>query len=450
MSLKYDINKLPNEQIEKINKDLLIKLENNKYAAGAPTKYIYSYLINNDDVYLPFNYASTVLNLKRTPRNQFSSMNVFFTGILRPEQKVVKDEAIAILNKTGSVIISAYTGFGKTLSSINLACTIKLKTLIIVNKIVLITQWEESILKFCPKATVQKLTTKSKLKDCDFYIMNAINIEKMGKTFFKDMGLIIVDESHLIMAETLSKSLQYLNPRYLIGLSATPYRLDGLDILLELYFGKNKIVREMNRKHIVYQVNTGFEPTVEFSENGKVVWGSILKSQSEDEKRNELIINIVRSFSDRNFLVLTKRVEQGKLIFDKLQEYGENVTSLIGKQQTFDAGARILVGTTSKCATGFDHPKLDAMILCSDIQDYYIQALGRIFRVKESIPIVFDLVDKNPILLKHYKTRKQVYEEHGGIIKNFNKLYPQFFESGKSVKIKVEDEDKPQKRLLRA
>ena len=271
MSLKYDINKLSNEQIDKINKELMIKIENNKYAAGAPTKYIYSYLILNDDVYLPFNYATTVLNLKRTSRSEYSTMNAKFIGTLRDEQKIVKDEAISILNKTGSVIISAYTGFGKTLSSINLACTIKLKTLIIVNKIVLITQWEESILKFCPSATVQKLTARSFMEDCDFYIMNAINIEKMGKNFFKDIGLIIVDESHLIMAETLSKSLQYLNPRYLIGLSATPYRLDGLDILLELYFGKNKIIREMNRKHIVYQVNTGFEPTVEFSENGKVV-----------------------------------------------------------------------------------------------------------------------------------------------------------------------------------
>ena len=51
-------------------------------------------------------------------------MNAVFTGTLRPEQKVVKEEAIEILNKTGSVIISAYTGFGKTLSSINLACLI--------------------------------------------------------------------------------------------------------------------------------------------------------------------------------------------------------------------------------------------------------------------------------------------------------------------------------------
>jgi superfamily II DNA or RNA helicase len=75
--------------------------------------------------------------------------------------------------------------------------------------------------------------------------MNATNIEKMGRKFFEGIGLVICDEVHLLVAETLSRSLQYLCPRYLIGLSATPYRLDGLNILLDLYFGEDKIIREM-------------------------------------------------------------------------------------------------------------------------------------------------------------------------------------------------------------
>ena len=109
-----------------------------------------------------------------------------------------------------------YCGFGKSATSMKIACDIGLKTLIIVNKIVLINQWEEGIKRFCPGASVQKLTTRSKKKDCDFYIMNAQNIEKMGKDFFSDIATVITDESHMIMAETLSRSLQYINPRYLI------------------------------------------------------------------------------------------------------------------------------------------------------------------------------------------------------------------------------------------
>ena len=88
-------------------------------------------------------------------------------------------------------------------------------------------------------------------------------------------------------------------------------------------------------------VNTGFVPKVELTSNGKVNWGVILKSQSEDEKRNNLIIKIIKEFPKRNFLVLTKRVEQANILVYKLKEIHENVTSLIGKEQTFDKEARI-------------------------------------------------------------------------------------------------------------
>ncbi len=245
MSLIIDIESLDNDDREKINNDLTLKIENK---IGGLVKTLYIYEIINNNIYIPFSYAVTQLNRKRRERKEFSVMKTKFCASLRPEQQIVKDEAIQFLNKTGSVIVSCYTGFGKTVGAISLAQTIKLKTLIIVNKIVLINQWKESIITFCPEAKVQKLTTKSKFDEsADFYIVNAINVEKFGKNFFNDIGLCVIDEAHLIMAETLSRSLKYISPRYLIGLTATPYRPDGFEILLELYFGKNKIIREMNR-----------------------------------------------------------------------------------------------------------------------------------------------------------------------------------------------------------
>ena len=41
-------------------------------------------------------------------------------------------------------------------------------------------------------------------------------------------------------------------------------------------------------------------------------------------------------------------------------------------------------------------------------------------------PLIFDLVDNNGILLRHYKERRSVYLEHGGTITNFNKEFPDF------------------------
>ena len=59
-----------------------------------------------------------------------------------------------------------------------------------------------------------------------------------------------------------------------------------------------------------------------------------------------------------------------------------------------------MIGTCQKVGTGFNHPKLDTLILAADIQQYFIQYLGRIFRVKKGEPMVFDLVDNNNILKK--------------------------------------------------
>lgn len=417
MSLTINISKLSFENREKIRKDLEIKLEN-KYGIGQP-RYIYPYIIECDDIKIPFAYAVS-LKIHRPTRDLFPSMDIKFTGELRPEQKLVRVNALKCLSNTGSIMISAYPGFGKTAGAINLATSIKFKTLIIVNKIVLIKQWKESIIKFCPTAKVQTLTPQSKKQDADFYIINAQNTEKMGKTFFTDIGTCVVDEAHMIMAETLSKCLQYVYPRYLIGLTATPYRPDGLDALLDFYFGKHKIIRKLHREHTVYKVSTGFKPPVEKTIQGRINWGSILDAQANNEERNNLIIRIIQHFSDRNFLVLVKRVEQGKYLVNSLKKYGESVTDLIGSNQEFDTEARILIGTCQKVGVGFDHSKLDTLLLATDLEEYFVQYLGRIFRTKDNTPIVFDLVDENSILNKHFNTRRKVYQDHGGIIQNFD------------------------------
>jgi superfamily II DNA or RNA helicase len=428
MSLKVEMNKLSNIQRKSVNEELFLVLKND--SKTLPDKEIQPFDIVNNDIYLPFNYACNNLNFKRPDRKSYPSMNVNFEGELREEQIIVKKEALEKLSTKGCTILSLYTGFGKTILAINLSCNIKLKTLIIVNKLVLIKQWEESILKFCPTALIQKLTAKSKIQDADFYIMNAMNVEKMGRKFYQSIGNVICDEAHLLVAEILSKSLQYLTPRYLIALSATPYRLDGLNKLLDLYFGEDKIIRDMNREHIIYKVNTGIEIEMELVEStGKVNWGAVLKAQSENEERNDLIIKIIQEFKDRNFLVLCKRVEQSTYLFKKLKDLGEYTDNLIGTKQDFDRNCRILVGIHQKVGTGFDWAKADALLLATDLDSYFIQALGRIFRKKDTLPIVFDLVDKNFILTKHFKNRVEVYEKVGGKIVSFNKKYPTFFKT---------------------
>lgn len=417
MSIKVNIDSLSQEVKEKIIKELKIQKKLSKYEFQA--KFVEPYNVEGDYVYIPFSYAlENIKGIKRPERKELDEIKVEFTGKLREIQKEVRDEAISLLNKTGSVILSLYCGFGKTFMAIHLASKIGLKTLILCHRIVLIEQWEESIKKVCPNARYQILKVNKKIdKNVDFYIANASNIEKMG--YFQDVGTVIVDECHVIATDTMSRSLFYTTPRYLIGLSATPHRSDGMDILLDLYFGKNKIYKGLNRKHIVYRINTGIVPDSKVTISGSLDWNSIIESQSNNPERNQIILDIIKKYKDRYFLVLCKRVSQAEYLIEKLEEEKEDVTSLLGNNNKYNLESRILVATVQKCGVGFSHEILNTLIIAADMEEYFIQYLGRVMRTEEGEPIVFDLVDNHPVLKRHFLTRKKVYQEAGGEIKNY-------------------------------
>lgn len=430
MSIKFKIDDIEYSIREKMDKELCFRVGDNlknkflKQQYGSEKSYITPYHVNDkDEVFVPFHYAlNTVPNCQRPDRKTYKSIDVRFTQELRTGQKQVKKEIIDLLNKQGSCVLSFYPGFGKTSLAIYLSTTVKLKTLIIVHRLVLLEQWVESIKKFCPNATYSIIKPKYTKEDLnrDFLLVNAINVEKIGSDAFLDVGNLIVDEIHTIATETLSKSLYYITPRYLIGLSATPTRPDGMDVLLDVYFGKTHITKKLFRKHLVYRVDTNLEPEVKQTKNGNMDWNSVIEFQSNNPERNEMILNIIEKFKDRKFLVLCKRILQAEYLTQKLSEKKETVTSLVGSETKYDSKARILIATVQKCGVGFSHDELNTLILAADVEEYFIQYLGRVMRTEEGEPIIFDLVDDNKVLKRHFSTRKKTYMESGGVIKKYN------------------------------
>jgi superfamily II DNA or RNA helicase len=423
MSLKIPLNSLSTEEKNMIGKKLSFAKKQTKYNQFQPREYVRPYSFDNDEnVYIPFFFGQKMLEQNyRRERSEFRKMTTKFSGKLRPLQKTVKKEALQLLNNQGCCLISLYTGAGKTITSIFLATKIGLPCLIVVHRLVLIKQWKESIEKVCKNPKIQILTAKSELKDnMDFYIINAINATKKNFDTFKCIGTLIADEVHVMATDKLSQAFYYVQPRYCLGLSATPYRSDGMDELLFSYFGKKQVHRKLNREHYVFKVKTGFVPEYTIGASGKMDWNSVLQSQTMDVDRNEIIVNIVKMFKERNFLILSKRVEQVKYLVKRLSEEGEDVTSLVGVKKHFDYSSRILVATVQKAGVGFDHPKLDSLIIASDVQEYFIQYLGRVFRVEDNVPVIFDLLDDFSVLKSHYYTRRKVYISHGGKVFDFN------------------------------
>ncbi len=428
MSIKINIDNLTLNERALIVKQLQFnKKQNPRFRSNQVSATIHPYYIDEEtnEAYLPFYWALKNVKQSIKPLRKYFKHNFTPTFkktlTLRPLQKEVKKKVIDYLNDIGTCWLSLYTGGGKTFISTNIATCIKLKTMIICHRVNLINQWKTSIESSCDNAIVQILSGVNKYDEhADFYIINAMNVKKRGQGFFHQIGFLIVDEVHVMGTGKMAEAFQYITPRYCLALSATPYRSDGLDAILHTFFSENKIIYEMNKPHTVFKVDTGFVPEYKLNYDGTTDWTSVIQSQCLNEKRNDLIINLVTFFEKRNFLILSKRIEQIDYIVKKLRSLGEDVTCFKGNKQTYNCESRILVATISKAGVGFDHPKMDALVLASDVEEYFMQYLGRVFRREDVHPIIFDLVDNFNSLKRHYYTRKHTYEKSGGTIFKFN------------------------------
>lgn len=345
---------------------------------------------------VPFSYGQSILKKSDILPHNPIPHNI----ILRDQQVEIASEIINTFNSGAlrSVILELPCGYGKTIIALFIAASLGGKTLIIVNRKLLIDQWQITINHFFSDAGENFV----------------VRMPRAAQTE-ENVNLLIVDECHQLMSEKNSVSVRKITPQYLIGLSATPYRPDHMNRLMALYFGSKNISRAFEEKYIVYKVNSRCPIPISKSASGRVDWNLILKTQSEIPARNDLIARIVKKFSDRCFIILVKRIEHANLLRDLLRE--EKVSVLTGATQNYDEDSRVIIGTVSKIGTGFNFTRANALILAADVQEYFIQYLGRIFRVPDCTPIVFDIVDQNFILNKHYNVRKQLYLKNGAEIK---------------------------------
>jgi superfamily II DNA or RNA helicase len=442
MSVLVNINNLSPDIIKKLNKDLIVKSGSketkNFKGIQIPTKQvvvecfdIFNLKQNNTSIEtgcIPFSYYYHHIEHKSSSVSIFNhkKLDIEFQGNLLERQKNIREEALEILNRSKSIILSLHTGFGKTIFTLYLLSKIKLKTIVLCHRSIIIDQWISSIKKYLPTTTVTVLGRKDEDKDADIMIANVINVPKKDRSFFASYGTVVVDEIHTVCTQNFSKSLLYIFPKYMIGLSATPEREDGLDRILEIFVGPEMIVRKLRTNFNIYKVNTGFEPDTKLNIAGGLDWTSVIDSQSKDKNRNQLIVNLCRYFINRNILVLVNRVEHAHLLKAILKEYNEDVDAFMGGDKICNYNSRILIATFSKGGVGFDHPKLDMLIAAGDVKANFMQYIGRIFRRDDVSPIYLDLIDSMSTMEKHSNERCNICRQLGGIVKRFDKHFPNF------------------------
>ena len=192
------------------------------------------YLESPEKIYIPRYYGLLNFGDVELKISKGEEINLKFNGSLRDYQENVVFKYINHVTKNdliGGGLIDLPCGRGKTVIAINIITKLKRKTLIVVHKGFLLSQWVERIKAFCPEARIgliQGQVIDIENKDIVIGMLQSLSMKEYPQDQFKNFGLTIFDECHHISSETFSRAMQKIITHYTLGLSATMNRKDGL------------------------------------------------------------------------------------------------------------------------------------------------------------------------------------------------------------------------------
>jgi len=161
----------------------------------------------------------------------------------RENQKELFEQTAAFLKMGLSGVVSAYTGWGKTVLGFHAAAEVGRKTLVITTKDDIYKQWYDGAKQFLglPDWEVGEIRgDKCEVQGTKFCVAMIHSLSKDGRYpdwIAKGFGLIIFDECHRVPAEQFQEVVFMFPALLRLGLSATPKRSDGKDLLVQAHIG---------------------------------------------------------------------------------------------------------------------------------------------------------------------------------------------------------------------
>lgn len=341
---------------------------------------------------------------------KIETKRILFT--LRAEQ----EDAIKEILKYDSSICVAPPGFGKTLIGAKIFEQRAVKTLIIVNKNMLLDQWISRFVDYFgyKKSDIGFLgKSQNRLNgNIDIATMQSLNnIPELVENYTQ----VIVDECHHIPALTFEQIVKNFKGKYILGLSATPNRKDELDPILYQQLGNISYEYKKPKTH----TNRLLVIKTEFTSSADN-YAAIINELVSNEDRNRQIVKTIKENIDRKILLLSDRIEHLNLLENILKEEKIDFVSVHGSQNKKEQvenmqkvkTSSLILATSSFFGEGIDFPHLNTIIFATPISFYgrLIQYLGRIGRGNQECLAIDFLDSKNAMLNSTYKKRLEGYK----------------------------------------
>ncbi len=391
-------------------------------------------------MYIPKFYAIKTLGQpdgNKLPPSE--DINLEFQFKLRDNQMIPVNECLKAYKNVGGGILSLGCGQGKTIIALYLIAQLKKKALVIVHKEFLLNQWVERINQALPGTRIGRIQGKVydvENKDIVIGMLQTLSMSKFSLDAFDSFGHIVIDEAHRIPSQVFSRALNKFNSQYMIGLSATPTRKDGLTKVLKWYIGdmmySSKVANTTDvivHRYIIKSDNPVYNNELT-DYRGRPMMPRMINNITEFSKRTRIIINIIKEtldeHIDRQILILSDRKNHLNDIYQiATKEAICSVGYYVGGMKKEDLKAsesrQLILGTYAMANEGLDIETLNCLILASPKSDV-VQAVGRVLRKVhlEMKPKIVDIVDKFSMFENQAGKRLKFYKTKGYVITNIN------------------------------
>jgi superfamily II DNA or RNA helicase len=355
-----------------------------------------------------------------------------------------QQDALDALCRHDLGVLVAPPGAGKTV----LACAViahrAVPTLVIVDRQPLLEQWRERLVTHLGMNRKQ-IGVVGAGRSRPHGVVDIAMVQSLARRddvagLTAGYGFVVVDECHHVPATTFERVVREIGAPAWLGLTATPYRRDGLEGLITMYCGpirhrmdeRQTEDSDFVRALVVHRTDHVAAPAEADTPAGMSIQ-SVFRGLVEDEDRTRLICADVATAvrAGRNCLVLSQWTEHIARLGALLAELGIEADVLQGgvgkkaRRVITDrlAGARsgdgvALLATGSFLGEGFDCPPLDTLFLAFPIafRGRLVQYVGRVLRPIDGKARVevHDYVDvRVPVLARMHGKRLTAYASLG-------------------------------------
>ncbi|MGA7180443.1 MAG: DEAD/DEAH box helicase [Thiobacillaceae bacterium] len=310
-------------------------------------------------------------------------------------------------------------------------------TLVLVHRTELLKQWQERLQAFLGvgKGTIGTIGGgKAKpTGKIDIAVMQSLSRQGEVNSLVENYGHVIVDECHHVGAVSFDAILKRVKAKYVLGLTATPFRRDGQQPIIFMQCGpiRHTAAKPASAPHNLEVVPHSLHARIDLPIEAGIQ--DVFRYLANDQARTAAISGEIKhAFSQgRKVLVLTERTDHLDAISMALQGKVPSLfvlhgrmsrkqrAALVGQLEALSPEApRVLLATGKLVGEGFDHPPLDTLVLAMPVSwkgtlQQYAGRLHREHAMKIDVRIV-DFVDTgHPALRRMWDKRQRGYRTMG-------------------------------------